>query len=64
MKYCDSGIPYITTVAVDYWMERGSRMNQEIRELNRLICNRCEEREYEKCKGCRIYHLVNKIAEK
>jgi len=64
MEYCDSGIPYITTGAVDYWMERGFRMSQEIRELNRLICNRCEEREYEKCKDCRIYHLVNKIAEK
>jgi hypothetical protein len=38
-------------------------MSQEILELNRLICNRCEEREYEKCKGCRIYRLVNKIAE-
>jgi len=38
-------------------------MSQEIRELSRLICNRCDEREYEKCKGCRIYTLVNKIAQ-
>ena len=47
-----------------YLVNEGSVMSQEIRELNRLICNRCEEREYEKCKDCRIYHLVNKIVER
>jgi hypothetical protein len=64
MEYCDNGILYITESAVAYWARGRSLMSQEIRELNRLICNRCEEREYEKCKGCRIYHLVNKIAER
>lgn len=43
-------------------LEREEVMNSEIRELNRLICNECDEREYEKCKNCRIYKLVNKIA--
>lgn len=38
-------------------------MQPEIKELNRIICNDCDEKEYEKCKDCRIYRLVNKIAE-
>jgi hypothetical protein len=38
-------------------------MHLEIKELNRIICNECEEKEYEKCKICKIYQLVNKIAE-
>lgn len=37
-------------------------MSSEIRELNRMICKRCDEKEYEKCKSCKIYLLVNKIA--
>jgi hypothetical protein len=36
----------------------------EIKELSRIICNDCEEKEYEKCRGCRIYQLVNRIADK
>ncbi len=35
-------------------------VHSEIRELNRMICNRCDEKEYEKCKACKIYLLVNK----
>jgi hypothetical protein len=42
---------------------RGLLMNSEIRELNRMICNQCDEKEYEKCKGCKVYRLVNRIAE-
>jgi hypothetical protein len=38
-------------------------LNSDIRELNRMICNQCEEREYEKCKLCKVYQLVNRIAE-
>ena len=38
-------------------------MHAEIKELSRIICNQCEEKEYEKCKACKIYHLVNRIAE-
>jgi hypothetical protein len=39
-------------------------MDPEIRELNRLICNQCEEKAYEKCKGCKVYVLINRIADK
>jgi len=41
----------------------GEVMNSDIRELNRLICNDCDEKEYEKCKVCKVYQLVNRIAE-
>jgi len=37
-------------------------MNNEVKELSRIICNQCVEKEYEKCRSCRIYLLVNKIA--
>jgi hypothetical protein len=37
-------------------------MNSEIKELNRIICNDCDEKEYEKCQCCKIHRLVNKIA--
>ena len=37
-------------------------MDSEVRELNRIICSRCDEKEYDKCKGCRIYLLINRIA--
>jgi hypothetical protein len=37
-------------------------MNSEIRELNRMICNQCDEKEYEKCKFCKVYLLINRIA--
>jgi hypothetical protein len=39
-------------------------MSSEVVELNRIICNRCEQREYDKCRACRIYFLMNKIAAK
>jgi len=42
--------------------KRGLEMNTEIKELNRMICNQCEEKDYEKCKVCKVYQLVNKIA--
>lgn len=37
-------------------------MESEIKELSRIVCNKCEEKEYEKCCSCRIYFLVNRIA--
>ena len=37
-------------------------MTTEIKKLNRIICNQCEEKEYEKCRTCKVYQLVNKIA--
>jgi hypothetical protein len=38
-------------------------MQPEIKELNRIICNQCMEKEYEKCTNCKIYKLMNSIAE-
>lgn len=38
-------------------------MGCEVKELNRMICNQCDEKEYEKCKCCRVYQLVNRIVE-
>jgi hypothetical protein len=37
-------------------------MTTEIKELNRIICNQCDEKNYEKCRTCKVYQLVNKIA--
>ena len=37
-------------------------MHSEVKELSRIICNRCNEKEYEKCQDCKIYLLVNKVA--
>jgi hypothetical protein len=37
-------------------------MNSEIRELNRMLCKECDEKEYEKCRTCKVYKIVNKIA--
>jgi hypothetical protein len=39
-------------------------MSSEVMELSRIICNRCDQKEYEKCRTCRIYVLMNKIAAK
>jgi hypothetical protein len=40
------------------------KVHTEIKELSRIICNDCEEKEYEKCRDCRVYQLLNKIAER
>ncbi|MGB9676435.1 MAG: hypothetical protein ACPL0C_04535 [Candidatus Bathyarchaeales archaeon] len=37
-------------------------MNAEIKELNRIICKQCDEKDYEKCRSCKVYYLINKIA--
>jgi hypothetical protein len=37
------------------------QMNSEVTELSRIICNRCDQKEYEKCRTCRIYQLINRI---
>jgi hypothetical protein len=37
-------------------------MNSELRELNRIICNQCDGKEYEKCRFCKVYLLVSRIA--
>lgn len=36
-------------------------MNSEIKELNKLLCKHCEEKEYEKCHSCKVYQLVNSM---
>jgi hypothetical protein len=45
-----------------FLLEREETMDSEIRELNRIICNGCDEKDYEKCKDCKVYLLINKIA--
>ncbi|MGQ9640650.1 MAG: hypothetical protein ACUVUF_00810 [Candidatus Bathycorpusculaceae bacterium] len=45
-----------------YIQRGGKSLNSEIKELNRIICKQCDEKDYEKCKSCRIYQLINKIA--
>ncbi|MGB9741289.1 MAG: hypothetical protein ACP5IM_07625 [Candidatus Bathyarchaeia archaeon] len=42
--------------------EEEKPMNAEIKELNRIICKQCDERDYEKCRNCKIHQLINKIA--
>jgi hypothetical protein len=37
-------------------------MSTEIKELNRILCKQCVEKEYENCRTCKIYKLINKIA--
>jgi hypothetical protein len=37
-------------------------MKLEIKELNKMICKRCNETEYERCKFCKVYNLINTIA--
>lgn len=39
-----------------------SEMNSEIKELNRIICKECDEKDYEECRNCKVYQLINKIA--
>ena len=39
-------------------------MNAEIRELNRMLCKECSEKEYDRCRTCKVYQMVNKIAER
>jgi len=36
-------------------------MNSEIKELNRILCRNCDVADYEKCKHCKVYRLINKI---
>ncbi len=37
-------------------------MKQEIIELNKLLCKNCNETEYENCRECKVYQLVNTLA--
>jgi len=37
-------------------------MKPEVKELNKIICRSCSEKEYEKCKFCKVYSLINSIA--
>ena len=39
-----------------------AKMNSEIKELNRMICRECDEKDYETCRNCKVYQLINKIA--
>jgi hypothetical protein len=57
------GIRYITQIALFVIKKERFQVNPEVMELNRMICNQCNEKEYEKCRICKVYQLVNKIAE-
>jgi hypothetical protein len=61
MTYYGNEIQYITVDDLYIQLEIGM-MNAEIKELNRIICKQCTEKEYEKCKNCKVYQLINKIA--
>jgi len=37
-------------------------MNSEVKELNRMMCKKCEAKDYTECRECRVYQLINKIA--
>jgi len=39
----------------------GEPMNNEVKELNKLLCENCVERNYENCKSCKVYILVNSL---
>jgi len=39
----------------------GEPMNHEVKELNKLLCENCVERNYENCKSCKVYILVNSL---
>jgi len=39
-----------------------TKMNSEIKELNRMICKKCDEKDYETCRDCKVFQLINKIA--
>jgi len=63
MKYYENEIRYITSFKKLIIKEGSERvMNSEIKELNRIICKQCDEKDYEKCKNCKVYQLINKIA--
>ncbi len=63
MEYYLIGIEYIIKFKIKYSTEKGEMlMSTEIKELNRMICKQCDEKDYEKCRSCKVYQLVNKIA--
>jgi hypothetical protein len=37
-------------------------MNSEVKELNKLLCKTCNEKNYEKCQSCKVYLLINSLA--
>ena len=43
-------------------LKRGIFVSPELMQLSRIICNRCVEKDYEKCTTCKVYVLINKIA--
>ena len=36
------------------------QVNAEVMELSRIICNRCDHKEYKKCRNCRVYLLTKR----
>ncbi|MGB9756212.1 MAG: hypothetical protein ACPLVJ_00300 [Candidatus Bathyarchaeales archaeon] len=62
MKYYEKEIQHITSFTKIFLQKLRIAMNSELKELNRIICKQCDEKDYEKCKNCKIYQLINKIA--
>ena len=52
----------VYTISSAFFSIGECEMTNEIRELNRMLCKDCDENDYDKCKACRVYQLVNKIA--
>lgn len=36
-------------------------MKSEVKELNKLLCKDCDEKNYEKCRSCKVYVLINSL---
>jgi len=34
----------------------------DVKELNKMLCEGCEQTKYEKCRSCKVYQLINSIA--
>jgi len=59
-QYCESGIRVYYHKHSNYHVKE---MNAEIRELNRMICKNCDAKDYNECEKCKIYQLINQIAQ-
>jgi hypothetical protein len=54
LRYSLTGIWYLAESVVNYRV-RGYNMDWEIKESNRIVRNKCAEKEREKSRNCRIY---------
>jgi len=52
----------ILTLNIQYAIGENAEMKAEVREINKMMCRGCSETDYEKCKFCKVYNLINSIA--